>query len=365
MNSLRAYILSALIFLGYSTACSAQSSFFKDTQLGVNAHLGWNLPEYQFISFYTNDYIRSIDVNLTKEATGKNEWERLFNYPSCGISLFYSSLGNDDLFGRELALTYFFKVDLINREKFNFYNRTGIGLSYVSQKFDLVDNYRNVAVGSNGNIHFTMRWGADYEITDQLELDAGISFDHFSNGNTAEPNLGLNYLTGYAGVNYRLGDRSERITAELSPLVRENSFALFTSIGGKATRSLSSGYFLTSSLALEAERSVWRALYLGVGADLFYDSSQETQLTAIGKSYKPIQSFQTGIHLTQTLRYRKFSLSIQEGFYIGLKENTEGKPMYNRGIIRYRISDKLWIRIAMKSHLVVLDYPELGVGIKL
>jgi hypothetical protein len=65
------------------------------------------------------------------------------------------------------------------------------------------------------------------------------------------------------------------------------------------------------------------------------------------------------------LRYRKFSLSIQEGFYIGLKENTEGKPMYNRGIIRYRISDKLWVRIAMKSHLVVLDYPELGVGIKL
>ena len=205
MNSLRAYILSALIFLGYSTACSAQSSFFKDTQLGVNAHLGWNLPEYQFISFYTNDYIRSIDVNLTKEATGKNEWERLFNYPSCGISLFYSSLGNDDLFGRELALTYFFKVDLINREKFNFYNRTGIGLSYVSQKFDLVDNYRNVAVGSNGNIHFTMRWGTDYEITFAKYEDANV---HVALTSSTEENVNV-------GFAFTTNDAHHRTPSEL------------------------------------------------------------------------------------------------------------------------------------------------------
>ncbi len=355
----------AVILLGCSTSSSSQSSFFKDTQLGINSHLGWNLPEYQFISFYTNDYIRSIDVNFSKESMGKNEWERLFNYPSCGISLFYSSLGNDDIFGRELALTYFFKIDLINKNKFNFYNRTGIGLSYVNQKFDLIDNYQNVAVGSNLNVHFNMRWGADYEITEKLELDGGLSFDHFSNGNTAEPNLGLNYLTGYVGVNYRLGKRSIRITTALSPHERKNVYSLFGSIGGKATRSLSSGYFLTSSLAFEAERSVWRALHLGLGADIFYDSSQETQLLEKGKEYKSIYDFQTGIHMSQTLRYRKFSLSLQEGFYIGLKENIEEKPMYNRGIIRYQISDKTWVRVAMKSHLVVLDYPEFGIGIKL
>ena len=351
--------------MGFSISSTAQSSFFKNTQIGINSHLGWNLPEYQFISFYTNDYIRSIDVNFTKESMGKNEWERLFKYPSCGISLFYSSLGNDDIFGRELALTYFFKIDLINKNKFNFYNRTGIGLSYVSDKFDLIDNYRNVAVGSNVNIHFNMRWGVDYEITEKIELDTGVSFDHFSNGNTAEPNLGLNYLTGYVGVNYRLGIRSIRITNPLSPHKRENTYALFGSVGGKSTRSLSSGYFLTSSLSFEAERSVWRALHLGLGADIFYDSSQKTQLIDLGKTYDPIDDFQTGIHFTQTLRYRKFSLSLQEGFYIGLKENTEEKPMYNRGIIRYQISDKLWVRIAMKSHLVVLDYPEFGIGIKL
>jgi len=359
------HIFSFLLALTFLNSASCQSTFFNDTQLGISTHLGWNLPEYQFISFYTNDYISSIDLSITKESTGKNEWEQLYKYPSCGISLFYSSLGNDDIFGRELALTYFFKIDVIKHNRFNFYNRTGIGLSYVNQKFDLVENYRNVAVGSNLNIHFNMRWGIDYELTKKLELDAGMSFDHFSNGNTAEPNLGLNYLTGYAGINYRLGERSERITSELSSHERKNTFSLFTSIGGKSTRSLSSAYFLTSSLSLEVERSVWRALHLGIGADVFYDSSQETQLTDKGESYQPINDFQTGIHFSQTLRYRKFSLSLQQGFYLGLRENIEKKPMYNRGIIRYRISKKVWLRLAMKSHLVILDYPELGIGIKL
>ncbi len=343
----------------------SQSSLFKNSQLGVNMHGGWNLPEYQFLSFYTNDYIRSIEVNLSKEAKGKNEWEQIYKYPSCGISFFYSTLGNNDLLGREIALTYFFKIDLIRKNRFSFYNRTGIGLGYVNEKFDFADNYLNVAVGSNMNIHFNQRWGIDYELSENFELNTGISFDHFSNANTSEPNLGINYVTAFAGVNYRLGERSEKTENELAPHTRENEVMLFASVGGKHARSLSSEYFLTSSLSFEIERSVWRAFHLGIGADVFYDSSQKTQLTEAGRDYQSHFDFQTGVHLSQTLIYNKFSISLQEGFYLGLIEQIEKKSMYNRGILRYQVSDKLWIRLAMKSHFVVLDYPEIGVGIKL
>jgi len=365
MLTFKVKIVAFFILLLGSKSLLAQKDFFQNTSIGMNGHYGWNLPEYQFLSYYSTDYVSGIEVNLTKEATGKNFWEKLYKYPSCGLSFFYSTLGNDDTFGREAALTYFFKIDLIRKEKFKFYNRTGIGLGYVNRTFDFNTNYRNVAVGSGLNVHFNMRWGADYTLTDHLEANLGFSFDHFSNANTAEPNLGINTLTGYMGLNYNLKQKTEKIDAPLPPHIRQNTAALFLSVGGKSTRTLSSAYFLTSSLSFELDRSVRRALHLGVGADLFYDSSQETQLSDKGLNYKPINDFQTGIHFSQTLRYRRVSLSLQQGFYIILKEKIENKPMYNRGIIKYRIGEKMWIRLAMKSHLVVLDYPEIGFGIKL
>jgi hypothetical protein len=39
-----------------------------------------------------------------------------------------------------------------------------------------------------------------------------------------------------------------------------------------------------------------------------------------------------------------------------------GKRMYNRGILRWKINPHWMMSISMKSHLHILDYPELGFG---
>jgi hypothetical protein len=62
--------------------------------------------------------------------------------------------------------------------------------------------------------------------------------------------------------------------------------------------------------------------------------------------------------------YNRFSLILQEGIYVGLQNKGLGKAMYNRGIVQYRFTDHLMIRVAMKSHLHILDFPEIGLGFK-
>jgi hypothetical protein len=62
--------------------------------------------------------------------------------------------------------------------------------------------------------------------------------------------------------------------------------------------------------------------------------------------------------------YNKLSLAIQEGFYLGLTEKVENHVMYHKGIIQYQLSNNLLIRMAMNSHLHILNYPELGFGYK-
>ncbi len=356
--------LIIIIYLLHTVQTHAQKRISEDLNGMVNFHFGYNLPEYPFISSITEDYIRSLDISFFKETTGKNIWQQLYNYPSYGVSLFYSTLGNDAQFGRELALNYFVKLYFFPGNRFRLFTRTGLGVSYVNRKFNLQDNYLNVAVGSHVNIHFNMRFGANYPLSDKFSLNTGLSFDHFSNANTSEPNLGLNYLTAYGGVSYSLGKKSERKIHIIEAHVKENTFAFYASIGGKFARALTSDYFLTSSYSFEFNRIYSRKFHFGIGSDLFYDSSVETGMKNNNLDYKNSDSFQTGIHISQSIVYNHISLSIQEGVYLFLTEQVDNYRFYNRGILKYQINDHLIIRLAMKSHLHILDYPELGFGYK-
>ena len=342
----------------------SQNKFTDNLNTLVNLHSGFNLPEYPFTAAITEDYIRSIDISLFKETTGKNEWEQLYNYPEYGLSFFYSTLGNDEIMGREYALSYFFTITLLSKHRFRLFNRVGIGIDYVTCKFNLQDNYLDVAVGSNYNIHFNYGIGANYILSEKFKLNLGISFDHLSNANSRQPNLGINYLTAYTGLGYSLGKKTIKQITELQPLIKKNSIALFISAGGKHSKALTSNYALTSSVSLELNRNISRIFHVGIGSDLFYDSSVESSLKEKSEVYNPSYSFQTGIHLSQSLVYNKISLSIQEGIYLILPEKVRNAVIYNRGIIQYQINDHFSVRIAMKSHLNILDYMETGLGYK-
>ena len=358
------YIFLFYLF-GSTINTHAQSRFSDDLKVEGAVHFGFNVPEYQMFTYITNDYIRSVNISVVKETKGKNEWEKIFNYPEYGLSLFYSSLGNDDAFGRELSLVPFFRTNIIDKENYKLYNQLGVGLSYVSKKFDAQDNYLNVAVGSKLNLHFNLRFGFRYKLSDKIKLNLGVSFDHFSNANTSEPNLGVNYITAYTGLSYRIGRKTARKNTELRPHIKENYYNIVANIGGKYSRALSSKKYITSSVSIEAKRRCYKAFHLGLGLDLFYDSSVKDQLLDAEKEYKSIDSFQTGLHLSQTIVYNRISLTLQEGIYIGFLEKVGGYKVYNRGIVAYTVNKRFSVRLAMKSHLHILDYPEFGFAYKL
>ncbi len=353
-------IIIISVLNGFQT--HAQTKFTDNLNGMLNFHYGYNLPEYPFITSITESPIKSVDFCLFKETAGNNLWEQLYHYPAYGISFFYSTLGNDKVFGREFGLTYFYKVYFITKNHFRLFNRAGIGLSYVNRKFDLKNNYLNVAIASNVNIHFNFGFGADYEISDKLRLTSGLSFDHLSNGNTSEPNLGLNYLTGYGGLIFSLGAKTEKKTHQIETHVKENSFVIFASVGGKHSRALVASYYETSSFSFEFNRSLTRMLHFGLGSDLFYDSSVESSMRKNKQEYQKKYSINTGIHLSQSIAYNNISFAIQEGVYLFFTEHVGNYPIYNRIVLQYQINHHILVRLAMKTHLHILDFPEIGVG---
>ena len=281
------------------------------------------------------------------------------------MSVYYNSLGNDDILGKEIALLYYFKLFLYSNNKLKLFNRFGIGIGYVNKKFDFDKNYDNVAVGSNFNIHFNYSIGLDYKITKKLDLSIGIAFDHFSNANTFDPNLGINSITGYAGINFNIHDAIKKNKFDLPAYEKQNEVELYANIGGKRISALTNKYFTTASLGADYIRKPSRAFNFGFGADVFFDSSVETQLQETTIQYNKIDAYQTGIHGTVYLVYNQFSVSLQQGVYIGLTPKTNNYLFYNRGVVKLYVSKTMAIKVAMKSHLHILDYPEIGITYKL
>ncbi|MEO5602563.1 MAG: acyloxyacyl hydrolase [Cyclobacteriaceae bacterium] len=343
-----------------------QSKFTDDLSVSFNYHYGFILPEYTNFLYLADAPVRSASFNISKETTGKNSWERLYKFPEYGLSVFYSTLGNDEVHGREIALFPYFNLNIISRKRFDIFNETGIGVSYVTRKFDMTDNYLNIAVGSHLNIHFQLKFGLNYKMPEKkLQLQGGVAFDHFSNSNTREPNLGLNYATVYTGVKYLVGQQTERQMVEDKPHVPGHHWELIYSAGGKHPRALGSKIYFTSSATVEYKCEAFPALHFGLGADLFYDTSTEAEMLTLEMDHhKKSHDFRSGLHVSQELVYNRLSLILQEGVYLLLTDKVEKHVMYNRGIIRYRVSDHFFVHLAMKSHLHILDYPELGLGLR-
>jgi opacity protein-like surface antigen len=343
----------------------SQSKFSDNLKLSGSYHLGYSLPEYSFISYLTNDYVQSFEINLLKETSGKNPWESLYNYPEYGLSFFYTTLGNSQVLGNAYALNYFFKLKFIDRKRFDFYNRVGIGLGYLTKRYDINSNYMNLAIGSHFNVHFVFKLGIQYNLTDRLSSNIGLSFDHFSNANTRDPNRGLNAFTGELGIEYLLSKKLEKLNPSFDTHSKENDITTFFSVGTKQPRSFEAKHYQTASLSLSLNRSVFRAVHLGVGVDVFYDSYAKTFIEKSGNNFRTQDSFQTGVSMSQQFIYNRFRIIIQEGIYVGLPNKVIPKLMYNRAAVQYDISDKILVRLAMKSHLHILDFPELGIGIKM
>lgn len=360
MSLKRIFIIAILLFL--LTSLRAQEKWTDDLEVGIQYGSGYVLPEYDFINLVTEDYTSTIELSIQKNSYGQTDWERVYHYPSYGIRLLRSSLGSQDVLGELWGIYPYIEINIFKFKRIKFLNQTGLGYSRVNKKFDLEENYLNVAVGSYSNMHFNSRFTLELRLLDRLFLQSSLSFDHFSNANTSEPNLGINYISWMNGLSYAIGNQHERIQGEVfekeKGLEKEIAFA----IGGKHSRALASTYYFTSSFTYEVRKAYFRALHLGLGADVFYDTSVEDQLIKDEKDYSSIDQFQSGIHFSQTLVYGKFSLTLQEGIYLGLTEKVNNYSIYNRGIAKYKVGEHMSIRFHMKSHLHILDYPEIGIG---
>ncbi len=358
-----AYSIFFFFFIS-SVQLSAQKEMFFNA-LELNYTPGFIMPHNKSIDYMIKDYTSGFNINLVKQTTGKEQWEQIYHKPRLGYGFYHGTLGNNNVYGKSYSLYSFFEGPFWNYQNdFKINYRLSYGISYVSKTFDLYENYNNIAIGSNLNIHFSLMLNAALSITDQFTFVSGVNFTHFSNGKVKSPNKGLNVVSANAGMRYMLYPvkYKENSDVEIPPVKDKNSFTAFWAHGVKDFNRFNKTKYYISSFTLNFEHKYKHWGRYGMGTDLFYDNSLKN---FINKEKDPgnlnPELFRLGIHGSHDFIVGDLALSLQLGYYV-YNKIFYITNLYSRVGIKYNPYKNWHTKISLKSHNANAEFIEFGIG---
>lgn len=323
------------------------------------------MPHHKSISYLINDQISAIELNMGYIPSNEKNWAKLYKQPEIGLGLYHGSLGNDKVLGNVTAIFPYINFPLSRGNKWEVNTQLGIGLGYTKKHFDPVENYTNLALGTKYNAFFKLMANGAYAFCSNWNVNAGVGFNHLSNGSFSSPNKGLNLLTGSLGLTYFWNGKSRK---SFTSVPREeklsNEFLLIWGNGIKQTSEKDHHKYYTSSLTGNYSIGINSKQKIGFGIDLFYNKAANR-----GKwDFEPETSFKNrfsqAIFISHDLVLEKFSIIANIGAYTYYRTEPE-KPVYTRLGIRYRLNTHLITSLSLKAHMGKADYIEWGIGYRI
>jgi len=319
-----------------------------------------------------NAHFPAFEISLQQLTFGKHKWERAFNYPIIGLTFLYSGLGYNPYLGQSFALMPFINFPLYKHNRFTLGFRLALGIGYLTQRFDRLNNYKNLAIGSHLNAAVNLMIEARYRLSYALTVSGGISLQHFSNGSLKLPNYGVNAPLINLGIAYRPGKENSNIGDRFYPPVepfeaivqRSIEFNFGIALGWKNMQAVYGENYLVYHFSENTLIQVSRKSSIGIGFDFSYDPSQikilEMQETVVENKLAIIRP---GINAVYDLRMGKLGFIFNLGYYLGGMEKSNG-PFYEKLSVQYNFSKNFFASVMLKVHWGRADYIAWGMGYK-
>jgi hypothetical protein len=327
-------------------------------------HAGISLPFYESVYYLIQDEIYAFDISASFPTYGNDFWEKMYKYPRTGLGCSFWSLGNNEVFGKAFSLYGFINIPIFKRkEKYSFNYQVSAGGAYLSEKFDVHNNYLNRAIGSRINIYFRLSIDGKLKLTPRCEMVLEAGTAHFSNGKTSMPNRGINNGSVSLGMNYRFFDNATIVQEpEIPELNRRYVQSVIYSAGSKVYDNLLGKRYFVTSLSYNLEYLLNHRRKIGLGVDFFYDGSISEALASPEgipeKDFSRLVRF--GLHASYTIRYKRLMMGIQGGHYLYSKY-TDLTLFYTRLSVQYLITKNVAGSISIKSHYGKADFMDYGI----
>ena len=178
--------------------------------------LGHIVPNYQ--NYPSSGLLHGVGLSIHSSQTEDKIWQQKFPNAEVGVFLGYWKMGNDSIFGNEIAAYPYVQFPLKKHRKSPLYLRIGLGAAHFSKHYTIDENINNIAIGSSLTWAFEGSLFWKRHLSEHLDLTLSGKYLHGSNGHTQLPNFGINSAALGIGIQYYPADRP--IRSEPTPLTR-------------------------------------------------------------------------------------------------------------------------------------------------
>lgn len=354
------------IMLGSHTALYPQdSSLVSRLALSIEPRWGFVAPHHDYMSYFIEENVNSIQVNVGLLTRGTKAWHSYFNYPQIGLGFYHSGLGNPAVYGTMNALyLYVDRKFLPQQNRFNLGNRIAFGASLLSKHYDKETNPQNIIIATTLNAYIQYDVIAYYRITPRTNLRWNIGFTHASNGSIRDPNKGFNIVTTGLGIQYTMADERTVFKPDPSTLndPRTHQLNIGMIYGCKSISRLDNQVYHVSGISTEYMRQINPTTLIGAEAVAYWDPSNEEESDANNaNSYKDIHNLNITLNGNYALKMGRVYFVFQPGLYL-LNKVKPYSLITNKVALRFQATPKLFASIAIKAHwLAKADFIEFGI----
>jgi Lipid A 3-O-deacylase (PagL) len=258
--------------------------------------------------------INAFALEYGHQLSGNKVWHQICNFPRAGVGVQYVHIRNRDELGHPLSFYGFYDGNYFRRKKFSITNRIALGGSLGTKKFNPADELPNDIFSTSLNAYVELGLGLKLQVHKSIYLEPGVRLTHFSNGNTKEPQKGLNIISYSIGVmSYLNKKKAEPSKIDIQQCQHRHEVLGYI---GMATRQIEFNdeinnnpfetfglNFLMANLHLKYNYEISHRIKIGAGTDLIYDGTNGQ-----------IELFQTGIPNKAAIPFKdKMKLSLFVG----------------------------------------------------
>ncbi len=319
-----------------------------------------------------NAHFPSFEINLGKETYGRERWQSMYGYPFIGISYWYSQMGNSQFLGSANAVFPYVNYPIIRNNKHELNFRVGLGLAYLTECFDRLENYKYIAIGSHVNAAINLMAEYRWRFNPRMNAAVGLALMHFSNGSTKTPNYGINTPSINLAFAYRLSKENTYMNRKVMPSLYTFEFPGTKSIdfsfgATAAVKDMGSEYgrtFMIYNFSGSVIKQFSFKSSAGIGFDYTYNESD----FYFADLYKiPYESkselMRLGVGPVYQLSMSKLSYSFGLGFY--LKGKLAPTHSYFKLGLQYQITKGLFANLTLRTHFGQADFVGIGLGYKI
>ena len=332
--------------------------------IGAKVHYGFIIPHHQDLKAISEANIWGIQLEISKLKIRPQSWDNCNCYYRMGLSFNYYDYRNPDVLGHSYNLILFFEPYLNFKGASRLSFRTGMGLTYLDQVYDVSFNPENLFYSSKISGILTANITYNYIINDSYQVNLSANYNHISNAGVKMPNKGMNFPTLSIGMDYIFRPVPLEPQVKSTGLRAKKVLYYLNSFWAIRTVNADSLYPEQKKIMAGISGGLIRGLSningLLLGAEISYDASYKELSRRWETGFLP---WVISLHLGNSFVIGRVTFTQELAYYVLKPSEVIDKSVFQRYGLYYRLGKNLNAGFSLKAYGHVAEHMDVRVGI--